>query len=368
MTALRRFLCDKIQTPTVAMRKITPMFNEYVYGAIRRIAEEHGFTPDLFSVDFDEETRLECDGFVSFVFKAIINGDDRELTLWCKVPPNDDDRSLELFKRECFFYREILPAFHDFQCGKGVREGSADGFFATPRCYLAHCETDGSEKQALIVLEYNEAYEKWDWDKLEPINLEHTKLVMEQLGFLHALSFAMKEQRPAAFEQYKRESGVLIEGNKLFTLMKESFDRAIVTMKTRFESEQERIQAVKDAVYEGLKNSCHPVTADSFCVVTHGDCWINNLIYSHDQNNVATSVILTDWQSSRYASPVLDLCYFFFISTSEQFRREHMDECLRCYHSALAGLLEKLGGDASKQFPLTTLLRLMKPFRELLGS
>ncbi|ETN68043.1 Juvenile hormone-inducible protein [Anopheles darlingi] len=353
----------------MSARKITPMFNDYVYEAIRRIAVEQGFTPDLFSVDFDEETRIECDGFVSFVFKAIINGDDREFTLWCKVPPNDDPRSLELFKRECFFYREILHGFYDFQSEKGVLEESDEGFFATPRCYLAHCDTSKpDEPEALIMLEYNEAYEKWDWDKLEPINVEHTKLVMQQLGRLHALSFAMKEQRPELFTAYKRSNDVLVEKNELLTLLKESFDRAIVTMKTRFEAEQDKILAVKDAVFESLKACCDPVKAEPYCVVTHGDCWINNLIYSHNENNVATSVVLTDWQSSRYASPILDLCYFFFISSGEQFRRDHMDSLLHYYHGALAEFLEKLGGDATKQFPLTTLLRLMKPYRELLGS
>ncbi|XP_035776875.1 uncharacterized protein LOC118458463 [Anopheles albimanus] len=353
----------------MSARKITPMFNDYVYEAIRRIAVEQGFTPDLFSVDFDEETRIECDGFVSFVFKAIINGDDREFTVWCKVPPNDDPRSLELFKRECFFYREILHGFYDFQSEKGVLEESGDGFFATPRCYLAHCDTSKpDEPEALIMLEYNEAYEKWDWDKLEPINVEHTKLVMQQLGRLHALSFAMKDQRPELFAAYKRSNDVLVEKNELLTLLKESFDRAIVTMKTRFEAEQDKILAVKDAVFESLKACCDPVKAEPYCVVTHGDCWINNLIYSHNENNVATGVVLTDWQSSRYASPILDLCYFFFISSGEQFRRDHMDSLLHYYHGALAEFLEKLGGDATKQFPLTTLLRLMKPYRELLGS
>uniref|UniRef100_A0AAG5DH80 CHK kinase-like domain-containing protein n=1 Tax=Anopheles atroparvus TaxID=41427 RepID=A0AAG5DH80_ANOAO len=352
----------------MASKKITPMFNDYVYEAIRRIAIEQGFTPDLFSVDFDEETRIECDGYVSFVFKAIINGDDREFTVWCKVPPNDDERSLELFKRECLFYREILHGFYEFQAEKGVPEESGEGFYATPRCYLAHCDAGKPEPEALIMLEYNEAYEKWDWDKLEPINVEHTRLLMQQLGRLHALSFAMKEQRPEAFEQYKQMTDGLATADGLVTLMKESFDRALITMKTRFESEHEKILAVKDAVFESLKGCCDPARSEPYCVVTHGDCWINNLIYSHNQNNVATGVILTDWQSSRYASPILDLCYFFFISAGEQFRRENMDSMLHHYHGALADFLAKLGGDASRQFPLTTLLRLMKPYRELLGS
>uniref|UniRef100_A0A8D8FJY4 (northern house mosquito) hypothetical protein n=1 Tax=Culex pipiens TaxID=7175 RepID=A0A8D8FJY4_CULPI len=348
-------------------KKITPMFNDFLYEAIKRIAAEQGFTPELFSVDFDEETCLECDGFVSFVFKAIIYGDDREFVLWCKVPPNDDSRSLALFKREVFFYREVLPAFYEFQAEKGLGEeqqqpGEA-GFYSAPRCYLAHCDTEKEESEAAIILEYDENYERWDWDKFEPINVEHSKLLMEQLGRLHAISFAMKEQKPEMFSKFHAKD-VLVENNDLVTLMKESFDRALTTMRTRFAVDQDKIQRIKDVVFQQLTDCGNPDKAEPYCVVSHGDCWINNLIFAHDEDNAAKSVILTDWQASRYASPLLDLGYFFFICTSGQFRREHLDELLQHYHGALRDLLDRLGGDTARQFPFTALLRLVKPYRD----
>ncbi|XP_058818479.1 uncharacterized protein LOC131681605 [Topomyia yanbarensis] len=346
-------------------KKITPLFNDYLYGAIRRIATEQGFTPDLFSVDFDEESCIECNGFVSFVFKAIINGDDRELVLWCKVPPNDDQRSMDLFRREVHFYREILPAFYRFQKEKGISEDSDEGFFSAPKCYLAHCDTDKAEPEAAIVLAYDESYERWDWDKLEPINVEHAKLLMRQLGRLHAITFALKEQKPEVFEQFKLKD-VLVPNSDLVSLMKESFDRALVTMRTRFAAEQEQIQRIKEAVFQMLTACADPVKSEPYCVVSHGDCWINNLIYGHDENNVATSLTFTDWQSSRYASPLLDLGYFFFLCTGAQFRKDHLDDLLQHYHSSVKDLLDRLGEDTARQFPLTNLHRLMKPFRELL--
>ncbi|XP_058448046.1 uncharacterized protein LOC131428263 [Malaya genurostris] len=346
-------------------KKITPLFNDYLYEAIRGIAVEQGFTANLFSVDFDEESCIECDGFVSFVFKAIINGDDRELVLWCKVPPSDDPRSLALFQREVHFYREILPTFYRFQTEKGVSEATGEGFYSAPKCYLAHCSTDKDEPEAVIVLEYDESYERWDWDKLEPINVDHAKLLMRQLGRLHAVSFAMKEQNPQIFEQFKLKD-VLVEGNDLVTLMRESFDRALVTMRTRFAADQEKIQRIKDTVFQVLTACADPTKSEPYCVVSHGDCWINNFIYGHDQNNVATSVILSDWQSSRYATPLLDLGYFFFLCTGAQFRQDHFDQLLQHYHNAVKDLLDRLGGDTTRQFPFTGLLQLVKPYRKLL--
>ncbi|XP_055597655.1 uncharacterized protein LOC129747448 [Uranotaenia lowii] len=346
-------------------KKITPMFNDYLYGAIRRIAEEEGFTPDLYSVDFDEETCIECDGFVSFVFKAIINGDDREMVLWCKVPPNDDLRSLALFRREVLFYREILPSFYEFQSEKGVDQASGEGFFAAPKCFLAHCDTVKEEPEAAIILEYDENFERWDWDKFEPINVEHSRILMTQLGRLHAISFALRASKPELFEQLK-EKELSVKSNDLVSLMKESFDKALVTMKTRFAADQDKIQRIKDRMFQVLTDCGDLEKAEPYCVISHGDCWINNLIYTHDESLAATNVILTDWQSSRYASPLLDLGYFFFICASDQFRGQHFDSLLQHYHNGLRELLDRLGGDCQAQFPFTALLRMVKPYRELL--
>jgi len=71
---------------------------------------------------------------------------------------------------------------------------------------------------------------------------------------------------------------------------------------------------------------------------------------------------LLDWQISRYASPVLDLAYFFFINTDHQMRLKHYDELLNIYHRSLKELLDHMGGDTSSQFPFTALLRQLKTF------
>ncbi|XP_055638584.1 uncharacterized protein LOC129776772 [Toxorhynchites rutilus septentrionalis] len=347
-------------------RKLVPLFNDFLYDSVRKIAVDQGFTKDLFSVDFDEETRLECDGFISFVFRAIVSEDERELVLWCKVPPSNDSRSLVLFEREVFFYREILPAFVKFQQERGIREELEGGFCGVPKCYYAHCEIDKEDEiEAVIVLEYDESYERWDWDKLQPLDIEHAKILMATLGRLHAVSFAMKEQLPNVFEKFNLLDK-LGEETRLMTLMKESFDRALVTMKTRFASDQEKIARVKEDVFQLLAASGHAQEMELYRIISHGDCWINNHIYRHSEDHVATSVILTDWQSFRLATPLLDIGYFFFICASSEFRKNHMDSLLQHYHDALRGLLDRLGGDTDRQFPFGTLLRLMEPFQKLL--
>ncbi|XP_062551784.1 uncharacterized protein LOC134217043 isoform X1 [Armigeres subalbatus] len=324
-------------------KKLTPMLNDYLYEAIRRVAIEQGFTPELFSVDFDEETAIECDGFVYFVFKAIVNEDDREFVLWCKVPPNDDQRSLALFKREVFFFREILPAFYKFQTVKDTSREKGAGFYDMPKCYLAHCDTEKEEPEAAIILEYDENHEKWDWDKLKPIDLDHSKVLMEQLGQFHAILFAMKSQKPELFEKFTSQDA-LVGNDDLETLMEESFDRATPTRRTRFVAEQDTASSE---------------TNEPYCADSHSDCWIDNLIYKHNENNAATNVTLTDW----HASPLLDLSYFFFICVGAQFRKDNL---LQHYHNALEKLLDRLEGNTATQFPVADLLRIVQSYRRLL--
>jgi len=71
---------------------------------------------------------------------------------------------------------------------------------------------------------------------------------------------------------------------------------------------------------------------------------------------------MIDWQLSRYCSPVLDLVYFIFTCTDSETRLQHYENCIQIYHKALSTFLERLGGDASRQFPLSALHNQLKKY------
>lgn len=60
---------------------------------------------------------------------------------------------------------------------------------------------------------------------------------------------------------------------------------------------------------------------------------------------------LLDWQISRYASPVLDLMYYIFTSSTKAFRDQHYETLLDTYHQTLSSFLRRLGSDPEKLFP-----------------
>ena len=71
---------------------------------------------------------------------------------------------------------------------------------------------------------------------------------------------------------------------------------------------------------------------------------------------------LINWLNCCYCSPVLDLLYYIFNSTDQKTRFEHYNNFIHIYYNSLATLLRKLGGDASRQFPISALQNQLKLF------
>ena len=62
----------------------------------------------------------------------------------------------------------------------------------------------------------------------------------------------------------------------------------------------------------------------------------------HDENGNPLDVRMLDLAVTRWMCPATDLVYFFFVSTTPQFRRDNEEAILRKYHEALEDTLEKL--------------------------
>lgn len=76
--------------------------------------------------------------------------------------------------------------------------------------------------------------------------------------------------------------------------------------------------------------------ADGWVVGTHGDCWVNNMLFRYDEQDPKkpVSVTLVDFQVSREACITTDLAYFMFNSIRSPIRIKHENEFLRVYFDA----------------------------------
>nr|XP_019559293.2 uncharacterized protein LOC109428073 [Aedes albopictus] len=353
-----------VPAPGVIYQRRSDGMPQFMYDAVARIAPEQGFTPGHFEITF-ESGSSKGDGFVAEMFRATITEGDRKLVVLCKIPPiNDTHRHqfglMPLFDREVTAYSKLLPAMYEFQREKGVTEEMDIGFFNAPQCYLAYA--DLPKEESVIIMDDLRLKDYRMWNKLVPTNYEHTRLLMIQLGRLHAVSLAMREQRPEVFEQFKVPDplNAMMRTNQGFIMMMNmSMDRAIGTLESHEEKARRKLSKLKETMFDDISTITSAEYAEPYAVLGHGDCWINNMIYSY-KRGVPTEIVLLDWQLCRYASPALDLLYFIFVCTDEAFRRQYYDEMLRIYYNSLGQLLEKLGGDPSRLFPFTALLRQLK--------
>ncbi|XP_055614514.1 uncharacterized oxidoreductase dhs-27-like [Uranotaenia lowii] len=339
---------------------------QYLYDAIDKLAPGEGFTPGQYKVSFETGSG-KGDGFVGEMFRAYIREGDRNMTVLCKIPPRNEARrrqfgSLAIFEREVLAYSKLLPAMYEFQRERGVTEELKLGFFNAPKCYYAAHEE--SLEQSVVVMDDLRLEGYRMWNKLVPVNYEHVRLMMIKLGKLHAVSFALKDQRPEVFEQFKVPdpmSSIMLQIEGFQQVMLHSLDRAIALVDSGETKTLLKLQNLRENLMTDLVKMSESPGAEPYAILGHGDCWVNNMMYLY-QNGAPKEMVMVDWQICRYVSPALDLVYFLFCCTDEQFRRQHYDDMIRTYYASLRELLEKLGGDATRQFPYTALLRQLRRF------
>lgn len=80
-----------------------------------------------------------------------------------------------------------------------------------------------------------------------------------------------------------------------------------------------------------------------FNTLIHGDVWVNNSMFTYDANGQPKNMMLVDFQFSCWASPTIDLHYFFNTSLREDLRMYHQDELVQWYHAVLVKTLLTLG-------------------------
>lgn len=263
---------------------------DYVVELLAKIAESEGFTD--YKTDIQPGSN-HGDGFLGIMTSVVLSGQrnnnsstsDDKIHLLCKLAPTNETRRKEfhsaiVFIREALMYNKILPIFAKFQKEKGLSE--EESFTSYPKCYEAIA--DEEKDQFVIIMEDLRPQGFTMWPKNKPVPANHAYAVVEQLGRLHGISFALKDQRPDVYEELKQVPDVLrvfFQSDIMLPFMHMAYDRAIAILE-----DQEHIDAANDIkahtreYFEGcLKDGvCEP-----FGVIGHGDCWNNNLLYQYKE-------------------------------------------------------------------------------------
>lgn len=258
---------------------------DYVLDLLNDVAKAEGFTS--YTTEFKAGSN-HGDNFLgvltSVTVKGQRNNNDEQLHLLVKLAPTNEIRrqefhSIAVFKREALMYNKILPSFRDFQREKGLADDEA--FTAYPKCYVAIA--DEKKDQFVVIMEDLRPKGFTMWPKSVPAPADNSYRVVEQLARLHAVSFALKDQRPAVYEELREIKDIICDffkGPNMSKVMTMSYSRAVDALDN--EEHKKILTEVLDN-FEQFFNDIHEDGAcDPFGVINHGDCHNNNILYKHD--------------------------------------------------------------------------------------
>jgi thiamine kinase-like enzyme len=260
------------------------------------------------------------------------------------------------FENEIYFYNEILPVFREFQAEKGI----TDPFDNTPKFYDSIIE----EEMEVLILGNMKTNGYSLHDRFDPMDQEHIRKIIKVYGKLHAISFALRDQKPEVFKELGGKLTDMMKLSAKYIKPKEDRNTYEDIIKIAKEKKEDDVVAKLNILNERTKR-LNEITDpnDPYAVILHGDCWNNNFMFKYANNNKTklSDVCFLDFQLSRLASPVYDLSYFLFTCLSED-DIPNFDEIVNVYYESLSEFLRKLGSDPDKMFPFEELQKQWKRF------
>lgn len=267
----------------------------FVADHLRTIAQAEGFA-DGYAVKHEAGSSVG-DGFMATLLSVKLVGDRRkkpssgvaeldELALICKLKPANAEfvknfASDAIFSREVHMYKTILPALLNFQAEHGVPAEWA--FTALPKCYVATHEVGHNGESVIIMQDLRQAGYAM-WPKKTPTQYETVLLLMQQLGRFHGLSLAVRHKNTKLFQEFQRMSSIVDE--MLAAPAAPSVFRSCILNAISLFKDPADVRSM-----EWLGENFNSVFLDSvdgallgeFGVVSHGDCWNNNMMFVMDE-------------------------------------------------------------------------------------
>lgn len=237
-------------------------------------------------------------------------------------------------------FLKVLPCFREFQESRGAFRS---GFNEYPGLYswvsTAPNETMFFQDMA------QEGFIMIDKDK---VTVEHILLVMKALGKYHAVSFALRDQDPEKFTELISELSEMFFVRGIETPFKSAINNAAINAINSITDDGDAhlvkalLELYETDQYDLVADLLDGNDAEPYSVICHGDCWSNNTMFKYDDKNTLQDICIIDWQILRYGSPVLDLMYYIFSSTTRELRGRNYNVYLKTYYESLSSALSRL--------------------------
>lgn len=265
-----------------------PDLPEYAVKLIHQIAKSIGFT----EYALDSEAGLKLNEHFGSVMRSIsICGKRRvnnemtadQVDLLCKLLPHGANYQgfdiHKIFQREAYVYNTILPLLASFQDEKELP--ASECFASYPKCYAAIA--DKEKNQFVIIMQDLRPKNFVIWPKQIIAPADHYYKIMEQLGRLHGISFALKDQRPDVYNELRQTNDLLRhlfnQKSSLRPLL--GYDKAIATLKNK--KHIKIAEEIKKNVSKLFDDCLRVDLCEPFGVICHSDSHNNNILYQYDE-------------------------------------------------------------------------------------
>lgn len=251
----------------------------------------------------------------------------------------------------------VAKNFEEFQ---SIKKDAKYKFTEMSTCLLNYMdgENDFVIMENLTVLGYDTVPRQQAMD----INL--CRLIMQTLGRFHGLSFVIKDQSPALFEEMANSLEETYYAIRLKSWFSDQIDRQIEIALDAVGKiyggtiiEEKAKKFLTDGIfYEKMCKMTH--STNRYSVLGHGDCWTPNFLIHNVKNNgkdIPVKAKMIDFQLARYASPVLDIMFFIYSCTDEELRTQYYDDLLKTYHENLCEIVRDFGSNPDYLFPFSAL-------------
>ncbi|KAL1117209.1 hypothetical protein AAG570_004536 [Ranatra chinensis] len=258
-------------------------------------------------------------------------------------------RRIGVFTKEAQLYKNVLQPMEKYIEPK-----------IYPRYYY-------SRDDDMLVLENLAPFGFRTKEPAEPYELDHCRAVVEAVARFQAASVFFESKVSTCFDKYVPQ--LMVE--TLFTNKKDhpSYKHIEVSIDAIkgiiLEHFPQLSDTVRDGVMEILRSTrriCRP-SRKFRNILTHGDLWSNNILFSYDTSGKVKDVRLVDFQLVRYAPPAIDILLFMHLTTTRQFRLDHESELLDHYYETFKRSLHSYGISVDDVIPCLQFVSTVKSYR-----
>ncbi|XP_061394742.1 uncharacterized protein LOC133330312 [Musca vetustissima] len=281
----------------------------------------------------------------------------KKLSFMMKVAHNNNEMK-ELLQIKNFFdvenevYHNVIPELEQMyhQAGSEVTFGA--------KVYELH---DAEPSSNYVLLEDLSLRGYKNVNRLQCLDMEHTKAVLRKLAKFHAASVC-RVYRKGPYSETFSPNLENPKGREFISQMFSSFKKSFMeNLKLYDDGEKyhDNMSKFFDNVVDEFTHGRRPNPA-YFNVLNHGDAWCNNILFKHNADGHVEDVLFVDFQNSNYGSVAQDLFYFIISSTQKDIKVEQFDLFIRYYHQHLEENLRLLG------YPIEKIPSLCELHRQLI--